>query len=100
MSGDAGGTVALRCLTVYAAALAIRVIVAVIAIALLLIGLKLAFLRGRDLVQGPPAGRAVRRVERDRDSAVREMIAIRQEATRRMQRIADEDVVEGRAWDA
>jgi hypothetical protein len=100
MSGDTAGNVGLWFLTFYAVALAIPIIVAVILITLLLMGLKLAFLRARDLVQGPPAVRAVRQVERDRDEAVRELIAIRQDATRRMQRIADEDVIEGRAWDA
>jgi hypothetical protein len=103
MSDETLGAVLMWFLTLYAAALALPIIAAVAIASLVIwvvfIVMRKVFNASRDLVQGPPAVRQVRRIERDRDSAVRDLIAIRQDAVRRMQVISRDDVIEGRAWD-
>jgi hypothetical protein len=77
---------------------AMPLVIAFVVVVLLIVGIHLVITKVFDLIDQPSA-RELRRIDRDRDAAVREMIAIRQDATRRMQNIADEDVIEGRVWD-
>jgi uncharacterized protein involved in cysteine biosynthesis len=98
MSGDSSGALGVVIMAVAAASVLVPIVIAVVVIALILVGLKLAFMMARDLID-PPAARAVRRVERDRDAAILEMIETRRDAVRRMQKISAQDVIDGRAWD-
>lgn len=77
------------------ASVAVPVVVILAALVLIALVLKLVVTAVWNLLD-PPSARELRRVDHDRDEAVRELVEIRRRAVRRMREIADEDVFEGR----
>lgn len=88
MSDDPTAVIALWFLGLYAVALATPV---VLAVALVLLALKLlrsAFVLGRDLLEGDPCERELRRAIRERNAAIRDIVRLRHDAERQLREIA------------
>jgi hypothetical protein len=62
-------------------------------------GLYVAARAGYRALQGPPSVRQIRQIEQRRNTAIDEIIAIRQDATRRMVEAARGDVIDGHGYE-
>jgi hypothetical protein len=99
MNDHGSNVVAEIVMAVAVASLVVPIAVAVIAVVLLAELVRAIILSALRLIQGPPEVRAVRRIDHDREAAVRELLSIRQDAARRMRSIIDEDVIDGHGHD-